>query len=299
MKAVLYTSAYVPAEWIAAHGFQPVQLVPGDLAEIPPVLNREGVCPFLRAFVSEALAYPDAAAIVMTTTCDQMRRGFDIMARAGQTPAFLLNIPHTLQSPAARRLYVDELRRLGGFLTDLGGTPPSPEQLAELMLDHAHGCHVYARVDMPTSHSVPVALVGPSLRRQDMAISDIIQEYGGHVALDATETGERGRHRPFDRRAVKDDPLLELADAYLNGIVDVFARPNDSFCDWLVLRLKQRGIRAIILHRYLWCDLWHVECARLKARTRLPVLDLDVGGDASPAQTRMRSRIGAFMEMLT
>src|SRR5512137_2960200 len=105
MKAVLYTSAYVPAEWIAAHGLDPVRLVPSDQTDVPPALNREGVCPFLRAFVSEALAYPNAAAIVLTTTCDQMRRSFDVVTHAGRAPTFLLNVPHTLQSPAARRLY--------------------------------------------------------------------------------------------------------------------------------------------------------------------------------------------------
>jgi benzoyl-CoA reductase/2-hydroxyglutaryl-CoA dehydratase subunit BcrC/BadD/HgdB len=295
MKAVLFTSAYVPAEWIAAHGLQPVRLAPSDKAQIPPALNREGVCPFLRAFISDAFAYLDAAAVVMTTTCDQMRRGFDVVTRAGRTPAFLLNIPHTLQSPAARRLYAEELRRLGRFLVGLGGTPPSSEKLAQVMLDRGDSCS--GRSESP--HGVPVALVGPPLRREDSIVFDIVQECGGWVALDATESGERGQHRPFDGRALRDDPFLELADAYLNGIADVFWRPNDCFYDWLIPRLRQRDIRAVILYRYLWCDLWHVEFERLKSRTGLPVLDLDVGGDPSPAEGRIRSRIGAFLEMLT
>lgn len=295
MKLVIYTSAYIPAEWIVAHGFDPARLVPSGQTEAPPVLNREGVCPFLRVFVSEALACHDAAAIVLTTTCDQMRRGFDVVARASRTPAFLLNVPHTLQSPAARRLYADELQRLGNFLTDLGGTPPSPEQLAGVMLHYKDG---WSPANEPSS-GVAVALVGPSLRKQDSSIFDVVHECGGYVALDATETGERGRHRPFDRRAIQVDPFLELADAYLNGVVDVLARPNDGFYDWLTRRLKQRDIRAIFLHRYLWCDLWHVECERLKSRTGLPVLDLDVAGDESCAEGRIRGRIEAFMEMLT
>ncbi len=295
MKAVLYTSAYVPAEWIAAHGLDPVRLVPGGHAEVPPALSREGVCPYLRAFVSDVSAFSDPAAIVLTTTCDQMRRGFDIVARMGRAPTFLLNVPRTRQSPAVRRLYGDELRRLGGFLTDLGGTSPSPACLAELML-HSEQNDSASR---ERQSGVPVALVGPPLRKQDSGIFDLVRDAGGYVALDATETGERGRHRPFDRRAVRDDPFLELADAYLNGVVDVFTRPNDSLYDWLVRRLRPRGIRAIILYRYVWCDLWHVECERLKTRTGLPVLDLDVGGDLAPAEGRMRSRIGAFMEMLT
>jgi benzoyl-CoA reductase/2-hydroxyglutaryl-CoA dehydratase subunit BcrC/BadD/HgdB len=295
MKAVLYTSSYVPAEWIAAHGFNPVRFIPDGQAGVPPALNREGVCPFLRAFVSEAVACPDAAAIVMTTTCDQMRRGFDIVTRTTPTPAFLLNVPRTLQSPAARRVYADELRRLGDFLIAMGGTSPSPEELTERMLQQPESC-------LPTHErprGVPVALLGPALRKQDLGLFDLVHDCGGHIALDATEAGERGRHRPFDRRAVRDDPFLELVDAYLTGVVDVLPRPNDGFYDWLMHRLKQRDIRAIILHRYIWCDLWHVEFERLKARTGLPVLDLDVGGDPASAEGRVRSRVGAFMEMLT
>ena len=316
MKAVLYTSAYVPAEWIDAHGLQPVRLMPDREANILPVLNREGVCPFLRAFISEVLVYRDAAAVVMTTVCDQMRRGFDIVTCASRTPTFLLNIPHTLQSPAARRLYADELHRLGGFLMNLGGTSPSPEQLAQVMLRHKNGWQRQGaalpmanvaegkaigklRLPLPPQLSVPVALVGPSLRKQDLGIFDIVHECGGCIALDATETGERGLCRPFDCRAVKDDPFLELADAYLNGIVDVFSRPNDSFYEWLAQRLKQRDIRAIVLHRYIWCDLWHVEAERLKNRMGLPVLDLDVADNESSAESRIRGRIEAFMEMLT
>lgn len=295
MKAALYTSAYVPAEWIVAHGFDPVRVAPSGRAEAPTALNREGVCPFLRAFLGDVLARRDAAAVVMTTTCDQMRRGFDLVTRAGLIPAFLLNVPRTQQSPSARRLYADELRRLGGFLTKLGGVPPSAERLAEMLLR----CEDAGPATHESAAGVPVAVVGPALRREDVILFDILRACGGYVALDATEMGERGRHRDFDRRALTDDPVLELADAYLSGIVDVFARPNDAFYDWLGSRLRQRGIRAVILYRHTWCDLWHVEYGRLKARTGLPVLDLDAGGDGTPAVGRMRSRVGAFLEMLT
>jgi benzoyl-CoA reductase/2-hydroxyglutaryl-CoA dehydratase subunit BcrC/BadD/HgdB len=304
VKAVLYTSAYVPAEWIAAHGFEPIRLVPDGRAEAPRVLNRQGVCPFLKAFVTEALEYRDAAAIVMTTTCDQMRRGLDIVTRAGRIPGFLVDVPHAAQNPVAQRLYIDELQRLSCFLTSLGGAPPSSRQLAEVMLRtgaewqrQTEACRCSPASERRTG--VPVALVGPSLRKQDFGLFDIIRDCGGFVALDATESGERGAHRSFDRRVVENDPLLELADAYLNGIADVFFRPNDAFYGWLVPRVKERNIQAVILHRYLWCDLWHVECERLKTRTGLPVLGLDVGGDLSPAEGRIRGRIGAFMEMLT
>jgi hypothetical protein len=56
---------------------------------------------------------------------------------------------------------------------------------------------------------------------------DLVEEAGGRIALDATETGRRGQPRPFDRRRIAEEPLMELADAYL-GIADASRRPNSN-----------------------------------------------------------------------
>jgi len=304
MTKVLYTSPYVPAEWIAAHGLEAVRVTPARTGRVPAALDRQGVCPFVRSFVANALAWSEPAAVVMTTTCDQMRRAFDVVARTSEIPVFLLNVPSTWQTVTARRLYLDELDRLGAFLVGAGGARPSSERLTELMLAYDTGRASSSGTAAParglrTHPTIPMALVGGPLCREDLAIFDMIEEGSGCVVLDATESGLAGWPRAFDRRRLRDEPLLELADAYFDGIRDVSRRPNDGFYAWLLRELAAGGIRAVIVHRHLWCDLWHAEVARLREKSGLPVLDLDAGDGEATDSSRNRTRIGAFMEMLT
>ena len=72
----------------------------------------------------------------MTTACDQMRYAAAMMEHQGQSPVFLMNVPSTWETAAARGLYRDELRRLGRFLVRLGGEEPTPEELACVMLQY-------------------------------------------------------------------------------------------------------------------------------------------------------------------
>ncbi|MBN1362799.1 MAG: 2-hydroxyacyl-CoA dehydratase [Sedimentisphaerales bacterium] len=338
MTQVLYTSPYVPAEWIAAHGLEPVRVTParapcvgrasslacragthdpstdsgqalrtptGALQTYPAALDRQGVCPFVRNFVADALARSGPAALVMTTVCDQMRRAFDVVTGAGAVPAFLLNVPSTWQSVAVRRLYLDELDRLSGFLVRAGGVRPSDGQLIDIMIareSEPHGLKPILPVatrGLRTHPTILVALVGGPLCQEDIAILDLVAEFGGYVVLDATESGAAGTRRRFDRRRLREEPLLELADAYLDGIHDVARRPNDEFYAWLLRELAASDARAVIVYRHLWCDLWHAEVERLREKSGLPVLDLDTGDGDAIGSGRTRTRLGAFMEMLT
>ena len=143
---------------------------------------------------------------------------------------------------------------------------------------------------------MPIALLGPPLMRDDFDVFDKIEAAGGFVALDATDSGERTVPRPFDRRKLRDEPLLELADAYFGGITHPSRRPDSEFYRWLGRELAERGIRGIILRRYVWCDTWHAELRRLQEWSELPVMDIDVEDGEAPGRS---TRIQAFIEMLT
>ncbi len=134
--------------------------------------------------------------------------------------------------------------------------------------------------------------------RQDLDLFNIIEQSGGRIVLDATETGERGMCGPFDRRRLCDEPLMELADAYFGGIRDASRRPNSELYKWLQRELASRKVQGIIFRRYLWCDIWHAEFRRLKDWTDLPVLDIDTAGDNETDKYRTANRIRAFLEML-
>jgi benzoyl-CoA reductase/2-hydroxyglutaryl-CoA dehydratase subunit BcrC/BadD/HgdB len=356
VKTVIYSSPFVPAEWLAAHGVRPQRIRPDPAAALPSTSPLAGVCPYARAFIGDVLARSGADAAVLATTCDQMRRTAEWLAASGGPPVFLLNVPATWQTPAAARLYRDELQRLGRFLAELGGKAPSQEFLAETIAaydtrrqqlrgalgslsarqasdaiahydlgeEHVGGCGTAGlpsrgvapqtfrhgrRGDRATlletlrggspdpPRGTPVAHVGGPLMKGDERVFDIIERFGGRVVLDGTESGPRTLPAPVDRRRLRDDPLLELMDAYFGAIPDAFRRPDTALYQWLGRELAAGGARGIIVWRYVWCDMWAASAARLREMTALPVLDLDVSGDES-GLARTAGRIQAFMEVL-
>ena len=149
-----------------------------------------------------------------------------------------------------------------------------------------------------TISAVPLAIIGGPMLREDFKIMDMAEQFGGRIVFNATETGERGLCASFDRRNLRENPLMELADAYFGGIRDASRRPNSELYKWLKQELAARGVQGIIFHRNLWCDIWHAELQRLKDWVGLPVLDIDSTGESEPDQHRNQNRIRAFLEML-
>ena len=324
MKRIIYSCPYVPAEWIAAHGLQPSRVIPDPAKSASPIGPIEGLCPYVRAFLNEAINDKRACGVVVTTVCDQMRRGFDVLTRQCNIASFLMNVPRTWQNFAAQNLYLDELGRLSRFLVRVGGNSPTPDALAEVMLEYdaarasilagrgSISARQYAEAiaalgqegpaqgrKSEMGRGVPLALVGGPLTRGDFDIFDIVEQSGGRIVLDATETGERGMCGPFDRRRLHEDPLAELGNAYFGGIQDASRRPNSELYRWLGHELAARAVRGIIFRRYVWCDTWHAELQRLKEWTDLSVLDIDVAGDTDTERRRWQNRIRAFLETLT
>jgi len=327
-KRIIYTCPYVPAEWIVAHGLCPSRVIPDSVFTAFSLAGREGVCPYVRGFIAEVTKNEQAAGVVVTTTCDQMRRAFDIISRKCELPTFLMNVPNTWQSAAAQELYSEELLRLGRFLIRQGGETPSDDALAATMLEYdiarksilAEREHLSARQHaeriaafgregpdiapgsgrgpvQPVS-GVPLAIIGGPLMKQEFRIFEIAEESGGRIVLDATETGERGLCTPPDARRVHEDPLRELAKAYFGGIADASRRPDSELYDWLERKLAERAVQGVIFRRYVWCDMWHAQLRRLKDLIDLPVLDIDTAGDFESEQNRTAGRIRAFLEML-
>ena len=329
-SAILYSCPFVPAEWIAAHGLLPCRELPGAVDTSLPGTSA-GVCPYAAAFLGQALRATHARGIIVTTVCDQMRRLADLLERESAVPVFLLNVPSTWESAAARALYRAELERLGAFLIARGGIAPAPAQLAAIMrqFEDNRG-HLLAKrkrltgrqfaetlADFYTEpasaravtlsaagppphvdHRVPLALIGVPLLRDSFGLLDQLEAAGGRIVLHATESGEMMLPAPFDAGRMATDPLDALAHAYFDRIPHVCRRPNDGLYAWLANAVAERDVRGIVMLRYLWCDLWQAEKQRIQTILGLPLLELDLtaepGGDA-----RFALRIQAFIEMLT
>ncbi|MBC8870380.1 MAG: 2-hydroxyacyl-CoA dehydratase [Planctomycetes bacterium] len=328
MTTIAYCNPFIPPEWIAAHGMQPSWMQVHFAEGRPFVHAGRAICPYAAVMMDEVLSDLQASAVVLTTTCDQMRYAAAMLESQGDVAIFLMNVPSTWQTDATRRLYQDELKRLGRFLVRLGGQPPTEEQLADVMLEYdkaranlrdtrsqlparqfaeaiaevrmgkGGGFHSAETNGSEEGGGVPLAIVGGPLIEKDFAIFDLVEQAGGRLVLDATEGGERTLPAVFDRGRVEEDPLDELVRAYFGAIPDVFRRPNDGLYEWLGEELASRQVRGVLLHRYVWCDIWHAETARLKEWSPVPVLEIDeCDDDASLGRTA--GRIEAFLEMLT
>ncbi|MCE5302296.1 MAG: 2-hydroxyacyl-CoA dehydratase family protein [Planctomycetaceae bacterium] len=292
MKTVAYSSPFVPPEWIAAHGLHPHRLIPRAATHIP-----RGVCPFAGAIVAEVLAGLDIDAMALTTACDQMRYAAAMLETERACPTvFLLNVPSTWQTAAVRRMYFNELQRLGRFLVTLGGTAPDAAALAASMRDYERQRKCAA--ERSPGKGVPLAVLGGPMMDSECDFFELVDQAGGRVVLDATDGAVRTQPRAFVADRVDREPLRELAEAYFDGIADVFRRPNHRFYDWLARETADHGASGIVVRRYVWCDLWHAETPRIRERTGLPVLEIDVGADDVDVACRTRGRLEAFVETL-
>ena len=319
MNKVVYSCPFVPAEWIAAHGFQPSRIMPHAASD-----PSAGMCPYAASFVNEVMSIGAADAVVMTTVCDQMRRVAELVDRDCRAPIFLMHVPATWETAAAHRFYVSELERLGRFLERLGGTPPSANALAAVMDEYdsmraklraARGSltarryaealaafHRDGTVEVDGSapseprSGVPLALVGGPLLAHHLDLFDLVEAAGGQIVLDASTSGDRTMPALFDQRRLADDPLLELADAYFGSIPDAFRRPNSELYRWLHNELEQRGVRGIVFQHYTWCDTWHAEAQRMREWAAVPMLILDAD-DSAVIEGHTVSRIESFLEI--
>ncbi len=294
-RTIIYSSPYVPSEWIEAHGLVPCRFEPSASPANGFIGIQAGVCPFMAAFMNGLAGKRNGAGVILTTACDQFRRAFDLLPPGGALPVFLMNMPATWQSAAARDLYADEVRRLGCFLESAGGQASGDGDLRAALLRRETRDARHRRLERKpdVSGAAPVAVIGGPMTRGQRRLLDWIGELGGRVAVDGTEAGSRTRPAPVDRDRLRANPFDAMLDAY-GAIPDVFRRPNGAFYDWLAR--ETAGVRGVIVLRQVWCDLWHAEVGRIRERSRVPVLDLDMNEDR--LSTRLRLRLEAFMEVI-
>ncbi|MBF0330808.1 MAG: 2-hydroxyacyl-CoA dehydratase [Candidatus Omnitrophica bacterium] len=327
-NAVVYSSPYIPAEWVAAHGFVPSRRscmnYNRTLFISPPINVEAGVCPYMRGFINQAAGDPGVRAIILTTTCDQMRRGADLINLWTKIPCFLMHVPSSWQTAGVKKLYASELERLGHFLVSLGGIKPCTDDLAAIMLGYegkrekllaqqgalsgksfAEKLACFAetgevsegrRQDRRAHKAIPLGFIGSPLTGNHFDLFDVFAAYGADIVVNATETGERVLPARFDVQRLKDEPAQVLAQSYFGAFPDISDRPNDKIFKWMKKKVEDNGIRGIVSIRYVWCDKWHAEVERFRKCLPVPLLDIELNGEEIGA--RAKNRIQAFMEGL-
>ena len=333
MKIVAYSSPLIPVEWIAAHNLRPWRILPKASGQSPA---REGVCGYVQAVSNsfqKRLAEPRRFdALILATTCDQMRRRHEVLAQ--QLPAvFLMNIPATWQSASSVGMYMDELMRLGGFLEALGGSRPTDQHLSQTMLafcrsrqvlrtqgqfftsrrsverlhqlcqcltaeleTFAAGVANEVRGSVAADGPIPLAVIGGPMTADELSVLDMIENCGGRIVLNATESGQRVLPAAFDISRAQAAPLAELTRAYFGSIGEIFRRPDSMLMESLGCEIARCRPKGIVLLRQVWCDLWHAQVRRIRQQMNLPLLELDLDGKTPPGS--LANRLQAFMEVL-
>jgi benzoyl-CoA reductase/2-hydroxyglutaryl-CoA dehydratase subunit BcrC/BadD/HgdB len=291
MTTVYYTCSFVPAELIAACGCEPQRLIPS--IENSLFSQTEGVCSFTQSWLDVLTknSLDTDRVVVFTTSCDQMRRAFDVYHRRAANKAFLLNIPSTT-TPETLDYYSQELKRLKDFLCEVSSNSFDESRLKHLMLDHVPD------KDKPAGNNgLNIAFTGgPVSASLYNAVILLLQAYNGKVCLDATEDKLIRRHLKFRPDQIQQNPFRELTRAYFQ-LPAIWKRPNDTFYNWLSLETRKKNIDGIILFRHLFCDMWHGEVYEFKHRLDIPVLDIHLDGTSTLSAWAV-SRIQSFMEML-
>ncbi|MBX7256249.1 MAG: 2-hydroxyacyl-CoA dehydratase family protein [Candidatus Hydrogenedentes bacterium] len=299
---IAYVSPFIPREWVAAHGCTPIRVT--ARAARGTTFDGQGVCYFCHSLAESMMQVEEAAAVVMATTCDQMRRMAERLSTELSKPVFLMNVPATWRTETARTIYRDELRRLGDFLVELGGRRPSVDEFVAA----ANACGqraddlLYSRGGNFNSaesrgDSIPILLLGSPDLREHEELVECIRQAGGHVEVDGREGVERTYPLSIDKVLAEQDPIEAMVDAYFDQIPGAFRRPNDALYTWVEQVVKTRGICGAIVGHYVSCDPWHAESHRLKERLDIPCLVLDYD-ECPDISERAKGRIHAFMETL-
>lgn len=323
-KRVVYTDPFVPMEWIFAHELLPCRITPVSSNQQSVA---QGLCPFADSLLYGMTREDQNDLLILTTSCDQMRRLPEWIAPAANQPIFLLNVPKTWKSENAKHLYRDELYRLSHFLQHHGGQKPddpslttcikmydsvrrqlqstrksrSSKEFTQTIIDfHKNGIPVLSRrgraVEKP---GVPIAITGSPLFEDHLFLFDIAQESNGRIDLDATESGELSLPGHLQESGWSSDPLHELVRIYWE-IPAVYRRPNTLLYEYLLREIHARRIKGLIVVYHTWCDLWHAELPTIKETITVPVLELCLDQvDSKSAHQRIKTRIQAFMETIS
>lgn len=288
-----YSSPWIPPPVLEACAFTPEPVYgSGSSVNPEPVpASGEGICPWAKSF-AKRVSDQDFDAVIMTTSCDQMRRTAESLEGQKDTPLFLLTVPSTCTT-SALHLYQSEILRLASFLSGISGAPATASGLSAAASKPAspHAPRMPAG-----TKPVPLCILGSHLPVAFEQFEKLLNNHGGYIAVNGTENG------PAFQPEIKINAGTDSAAAILESIAeqyffwskDAFRRPNNAFYRWLSLEMKREMPKGIILARNCWCDKWAVEGVRIREWSKLPMLELEFTSNTLPLSAL--SRLEAFME---
>ncbi len=264
VKKIAVLSNVIPDVWLEGQGITLVR--EAECSQHEPVTLRAGMCGYL-AFLPALLA--DVDGVVLTTTCDQMRRAAEWLDADDRV--FLFNYPSTLHQEC---LIDAEKARLKGWVAQLKlRSNLQHERDARVCDTRTHGQQDIRQV---ADHGrIAIGVIGGHFCGERQAVENFFAQRGVQLALWGCEGGE--------------------------SVGDVAQRPNDAFYEHLKTLVTQRHLAGLIVVRTTWCDLWRLACVRLHEVLDVPVLEWVMDGQSHgqpfPDSTS-RTRLEAFCELL-
>ena len=123
---------------------------------------------------------------------------------------------------------------------------------------------------------------------------ELIESMSAKIIADATCLGDR-----VFREIVPEtgDPLKNLYTAYIENNLCPHRRPQHRIIEYIRNLANERNIGGIVFLTLKYCHPWGLSAVRFKNELGYSFLRLD-DDLTSPAHGNMRTRVGAFIEML-
>ena len=319
-----YICLRTPLEIIESLDAVPLRIIPRegfDSSDYSTV--RPDGCSFCRTIPAALKTdyYHDLAAVIGGACCDQQRRIMDTLNRDLDIPVMLYGAPRTFNVEG--NYYLNQMTAGFEQLADSLGKSLSIDRIIErvilrnrlrLLIQKLRTenrlpnalLHKIAASPLPPEtiieflQSAELQVIDPTVRLL-LAGSvpghwelELIESMGAKVLADVTCLGDRTF---LDLVPESGDMLENLFDAYVEKNLCPHRRPQSKTIDYIRDIASARQIDGVIFLTLKYCHPWGLSAVRMKNELGYPFLRLD-DDLTSPAVSNMRTRVGAFIEML-
>lgn len=333
-----YTCHMFPAAVAAGLDLWPLRVLCGSSADSESAgerVVRADVCPHVKSLIGNILEskglHAEIDLWVGLQTCDQMRRGMEVMSRQLAKEVHPIQVPAT-RTPESAAYFALQVKR---FVSDIEARHGirfcdehalkwrHAEEKASAVLSQAARSGSISPLDLHAMFhlfftarpfglsdffgeaiaasegfrpSCKIILAGSPLTVEDTALLEELETRGiGVIPLNCTGLNavEYG-----DKLFEGDDQVMSLALAAFNLPPCIRSRPNSEVYSRILETIRTSGASGLIVKCLKFCDLWYTERERMRKSFDLPVLVFD-SDYAGGGRERIATRIEAFLEMLT
>ncbi|MCX6639917.1 MAG: 2-hydroxyacyl-CoA dehydratase family protein [bacterium] len=320
-----YLCLRVPPEYIEASGAIPMRLIPRSGFDVQGSHSiRTDGCSFCRTLPAllQLDYYRGLSAILFGSCCDQMRRVSETLATVQDIPVHLYGAPRSWNQP--KDYFQQEMTNAFTKIQIVTGKTPTNGELNEKIRQRNRlkatviGLRQNGRLPTSMLHQIAASPLPPEpiidylARYVRRAPTDIkirllltgsipgvwelseFESAGACIVADATCLGDRVFSRVIEENG---DAVTALYQGYVGANDCPHRRPNTPLIEYMQKLISERKVGGVIFRSVKYCHPWGLAAERMKKDLQLPILILN-DDLTSPAVSNLRTRVGAFIEML-